>query len=427
MQLNATVNAQEGKPTRQRHVLALILLVVLFFSFIDRVNVSVLVVDPEFLAAMGIADSAVQKGMLMTVFLAAYGVGNIFLSPLGDRIGPRKAMASAIVVWAISLVVGGISSAFMTMLASRIVLGLSEGVHFPMQSKFVKEWYPLSERGRANSVWQAGISIAPALAMPLFTYLVHTGGWRSSFFVLAAGGLVPLILVWFFTTDTPRQHKKVNTLELAHIESGLRKEHEEQKNRQTTLEQFKSFAGNYQFWLVTLYYALHNSIYWGMASWLPAYLKDARGFSWGAMGFLSSLPFIISLLGKFVSGYILDRMTQRAPIIFLAMIAVALGVYFGAIAVNPIISAILIAIGVGATGFALPAVWTLLQDLIPSNAIGAGAGVANGLANGFSALAPVMIGFVIKMTGSYADGLYTLVGCSIFAACIMLFLSLKGK
>ena len=40
---------QEEKPTRQRHLLAAILLAVVFFSYIDRVNVSILVVDPEFL------------------------------------------------------------------------------------------------------------------------------------------------------------------------------------------------------------------------------------------------------------------------------------------------------------------------------------------------------------------------------------------
>ncbi|AFQ51075.1 MFS transporter [Burkholderia cepacia] len=427
MQSRSIAGARVESPSRQRHVLALILLVVLFFSFIDRVNVSILVVDPEFLADMGIAGSALQKGMLMTVFLAAYGIGNVFLSPLGDRVGPRKAMSIAIAIWSVSLLVGGITSTFTAMLASRVILGLSEGVHFPMQSKYVKEWYPLSERGKANSIWQAGISVAPALAMPLFTFIIHTSGWRSSFFILCAAGLIPLTLIWFFTSDTPRQNKRVNELELTHIETGLRKEHEALKNHQTTVQQIKSFAGNYQFWLLTLYYALHNAIFWGMMTWLPTYLKEARGFSWSAMGLLSSLPWIVSLFAKFVGGYLLDRANRRAPFIFWAMVAVTLGVYLGASLENATISAILLAIGIGATGFALPAIWTLLQDLVPSHSIGAGAGMMNGLATGLSALAPLMIGFVVKTTGSYADGLYALVGCSIFAGLIMLCMTLKGK
>ncbi len=110
------------KPTHQRHLLAAILLIVVFFSYLDRVNVSILVVDPGFLDAMGISQSSVQKGLLMSLFLAAYGIGNVLLSPVGDMIGPRKAMSISIVIWSFSLAIGGIAGTFGIMLASRVLL-----------------------------------------------------------------------------------------------------------------------------------------------------------------------------------------------------------------------------------------------------------------------------------------------------------------
>ena len=69
------------KQTRQRYFLAFVLFVVVFFSYIDRVNVSILVADNAFLADMGIVSQAVQKGMLMSVFLFAYMFGNVLLGP----------------------------------------------------------------------------------------------------------------------------------------------------------------------------------------------------------------------------------------------------------------------------------------------------------------------------------------------------------
>ena len=129
------INAQPGlKPTNQRYVLAAILFFTLLVAYLDRVNVSVLVADTNFLNDFGIAGNPVQMGMLMSVFLAAYGLGNVILSPLGDVYGPRKAMCFSIALWTISMFIGGMVTVFSMMLISRVVLGLGEGLHWPMQS-----------------------------------------------------------------------------------------------------------------------------------------------------------------------------------------------------------------------------------------------------------------------------------------------------
>ena len=60
-------------PTRQRVILVIILFVTLLVAFLDRVNVSVLLADNQFLTDMGIKGHPVQMGILMTLFLIAYG------------------------------------------------------------------------------------------------------------------------------------------------------------------------------------------------------------------------------------------------------------------------------------------------------------------------------------------------------------------
>ena len=117
------------KPTKQRVILVLILLVTLLIAYLDRVNVSVLLADNTFLSDMGIKGQPVQMGLLMTLFLIAYGISNVFLSPIGDYLGPRKAMCLSIFLWCLSLFIGGIASTFTIMLAAHVILGIGEGMH----------------------------------------------------------------------------------------------------------------------------------------------------------------------------------------------------------------------------------------------------------------------------------------------------------
>jgi sugar phosphate permease len=397
----------QEKPTRQRHLLSLILVITVFVAFIDRLNISVLMADKTFLADMKLGGDTVGQGLLMTVFIIVYAIGNIFLGPVGDFMGPRKAMVLSLLGWEVSLVVGGLAPFFAFLILSRVLLGATEAMQWPMQSTFVKNWFPLKERGKANAIWGSGTSIAPAICMPMITAVVYYSGWRASFFVLAAIGVVPLLLLWFFTTDTPQQSKRINRLELAYIESGLSAEMaaEAEMNQNTYRENVKAILTNYRFWLLTGYYAVHSSVYFGVLSWLPAYLKATRGVSWAVMGMWASAPFWLIFFCKLFCGYCCDKTGRRAPFMLITMLGAGLGIYFSIITHDNLTAMIILTLGLGLIGFATPASYTLLQDVVPRRAISTGAGLMNGLANIIAGLSPVTVGYVISITGSYHSGL----------------------
>ena len=424
-QLNGGVT--KLKPTRQRHFLAIILLITLMIAFVDRVNISVMIADPQFLADMHLVGQPVQQGMLMAGFLVAYGICCFLLAPLGDFLGPRKAAAIAIVIWIISLIIGGLAPVFTFLIASRILLGIGEGMYYPMQFTFVKSWFPVKERGRANMVWSMGITIAPVVSMPLVTAMVYYFGWRSSFFGLAAVGLIPLLLIWYFTADTPRQQKWVNNAELELIESGLAKEKESQDQllQGTFKENIKVLAKNYSFWLLVLFMGAQTFVYYGVMTWLPAYLKTSRGFSWAAMGALASLPGVTGFCTKLISGYVLDFFGRRGPVLLIAMIGLGTGIYFAVVTTNNVMSAILIAVGMGFMSFGTPAAYTLLQDLVPGRIISTASGIFLGFANGVAALAPLAVGAVIAATGHTEAGIAFLSSVAGFGALCALILLLK--
>jgi len=416
-----------GAPTKERWLLVGILMITLLIAYLDRVNVSVLLADNLFLTDMGIKGQPVQMGLLMTLFLIAYGISNVFLSPLGDLLGPRKAMSVSIFLWCFSLFLGGIASTFTIMLAARLILGIGEGMHWPMQSKYVKNWFPPSERGKANALWVVGLMLGPAITMPFLTWLIHGFGWRMSFFVLIGFGLIPLLLLWFRTTDFPNQSKHCNQAERDWVEAGnkIEREQEAAAGRTSVWENMKVFIFNYRFWVLTLYYFCLASIFWGTMAWLPSYLKVARGFSWAAMGAWSSLPYILGILSVLASGYIADFLGRKAPLGILAMLGAACGIYFGAYAQDNTTAAIIISVGIACIGFGIAPAWALVQQIVPGKSVGAGAGMMNGVANGGSAFSPVLIGFFISASGSYVGGLMFLVGLGVLAACCAILLTLQ--
>ena len=192
---------QADKPTRKRFVLLTTLLVGIAVAYFDRINVSILGANAQFLNDMGIADSPTKIGMLMSAFLAAYGVANIVLSPLGDILGPRKSMIICFVVMACSMLIGGLAPTFGVMICARVILGVGEGYYYPLQGQFTKIWFPKQERGRATSVWVVGQSLAPAVAMPFFTFIIGSLGWHFSFFMCIAFGLIPMYMLFFHVAD----------------------------------------------------------------------------------------------------------------------------------------------------------------------------------------------------------------------------------
>lgn len=424
-QTAAVERQPQEPPTRQRLVLGFVLLVTLLVSYLDRVNVSVLIADKQFLTDMGILGQPVKMGLLLTTFLFAYGLSNLLLSPLGDKLGPRKAMITAIALWGISLLVGGFASVFPFMIASRIMLGLGEGMHWPMQSKFVKNWFPLNERAKANAAWLFGLMVGPAVAMPFFTWMVQTHGWRMVFFFLAALSVVPILMIWFLTADTPRESKKINQAERELIESALAEESKQQVAQTSLWASIRVIITNYRFWLNAVNYFSNAIVWWGTMAWLPSYLKEVRGFSWGTMGALSSLPYVLGVICLVYFAHLSDKTGRRALFAALSMLIASIGVYGGAMAQDNVTSAIMMSVGIAGLGIGMPANHSILQQLVPANAIGAGAGLMNGISSMVSALSPMIIGILIAATGNYVAGLLFLVGVGIVGAICAALLSLQ--
>lgn len=408
--MNSVASPLDQAPTRKRYILLGILLLTITVAYIDRVNITVLMADKVFLTDMGLLGNPAKTGLLMSSFLIAYGIGNIFLSGIGDYLGPKKAMLAAMAVWFVSMMVGGVASFLGLMLVSRFLLGLGEGLHFPMMNTYCRSWFPMQEKAKASAVWFIGTSVAPAIGMPVFAWLVGHYSWHYTFFSCAIVGLIPMYFL-LHTTDTPRQHKTINQAEVDYIEQGqpaateVDDDYQKESMIKLIMKNFKSLTKIKLYWAVVVYYCVHNVVYWGLLTWLPSYLKTERGFSWGEMGFLASMPFILAIGCKLLAGWASDKIGRRAPFIILATSGVAIALYLASTTTNNYLAAIFICMGMAAITPGAPLSLTILQELLPKNTISVGTGVMNGLSMLCAAASPVILGYLIGSLGSFTAAL----------------------
>lgn len=405
--------------TQYRYLIIAILCVLWMIVYLQRINISVLLVDTQFLKDMGLVGQGARQGLLMTCFLLAYSLTNLVGAPLGDRFGPRKIMLLGIIVASLSMSIGGLAGGLGVVLAVRVVLGIGQGIYFPAQSLTVKRWFPPWERGRANALYGMGGCIGPVLAVPFFSYLIGQFSWRAVFFVPAVLGFI-MALPFFLRiiSDSPEDNHFISDIEKQYLAEQSAEEAVAPADAACPNKSgVSTILSSSSFWMVCVSYMAYLSIWWGVITWLPQYLVVARHYSVQGMSFMAVLPYVFSIVGILLGGYLSDRWERRSAFGMVGLLGAAGCILAAAYTPSNFLAAFLMAIGVGCIQLYYAPVWALLQALLPFHLIGTGSGLMNGICNLFSAVSPFIMGFFIQISGSYSAGLMYLVVFGLVGAC----------
>jgi sugar phosphate permease len=395
--------AAETRVGRYRYLIVAVIWVAFFFCAFDRAAISLLLADQAFLKDMGLEGSPARQGLLMTFLLLPYALSNIFLGPMADRWGPRKVLTVMTTLWSGTAIWMGAVSSYSMMLIGRVMRGTAEGPLFPVTNRYIRYWFPPSERGGANAIWTSGQRAGMTLAVPLLTLTIGMWGWHSALFLQAAL-IVILVLpsIWFLTGDTPEVMPRVGVEERNYITESRSAEREKSLGRSGDLS---SLLHNYRFWLMVTFHFAVLATFSGLNTWLPKYLREARGFNVRQMVLFASLPYLGSFLSSLVFGFLSDRIGRRALLCTMSLAGAATSVGLAALVPNPIVSGLLMIWGMIMWGMGTPVYYAIMQRIIPAPIMATGIGIDNGLANFGSAMAPAVIGFLIGATGSYLAGL----------------------
>lgn len=363
---------------RVRWKLALTLMVTLLIAYYDRLNVSLALplIAADF--GWGAGDTRRWGGILMSLFYIGYGLGNIFLSPLGQRFGLRRSLFVIIVLWSFFTALGAwASSILMLFAASRLLLGLSEGIHFPLMSQLTKNWFPPEERSRGNGIWIAGLFLA-FLTAPLFLVpLMHWLGWRGGFYALSLIGLaVSLPLVWRFVHDRPAQHPRIEDDEREFIETATRLE---LANVHGGSGRLRDSLLTGPFLLLALIGIFNNMVALGIAGWLPTYLAGREGVAFHQLTWLTSIPYASAIVGIVIWASLGDRTNMRAGIAGIGYLLAGVMIWLALSAPGIWVTVAFFSAAVLLISAWSAAEFALVQRILPQPHVTAGCGIYNGM------------------------------------------------
>lgn len=413
---------------RKRWVIPAVLLLSVVISYIDRSNLSYAL--PKIAEDYGWDTAATGKWgeFLFIAFFFSYGLANLLFSPIAERKGPRKSIMFAVVAFSLFTIAGAAAAkVFVLFFVTRILLGLGEGIHWPMNSKLIKNWFPVNERSRANGMWTAGIIIAFLIAPVVLVPIIDHFGWKFMLVAVGiAGMLITLPLLYFFIYDTPRQAPWLSAAEADEIEAGM--EADEVRLEGGYWQQMKPVLSQPVFWIMMLGGIFNNAASHGIMSWLPTYFVKERGIEFSSLWWASSLPNLAGVIGIALWAWVGDRWKKRAllsGVCYLATGAIAL--------IATTSSSIYTCVGIFSVAVFFQMAYTsqefaLVQRIIPKERIGTGSGFYNGASMLVGGVAGnLTIGQVVSATGSYQAGIIALLSFAALAGITMIGLAGKLK
>jgi len=365
------------------------LFVIVAISYIDRINIAVLITDASFLHHIGIAPAdRVSQGLLATAFMVGYGVSAFVLTPFCAALfGVRRSLVFGLIVWGVVTFVTPWFEGYGMLLASRILLGVSEGPLFSLASSYIKAHFENHENGKPNSFVNMGTGLGLALGYPLIGFLLASFDWQTSFHVLGVLNIalgIPLVVAFVKMPTAYASIKKAKSFGDAMTHVG---------------DIVKGALQTRYLVLITVLTSATLAYLWGGSNWLPTYLKEARGFSLKEMGWLASLPQYATVVAVLLGGVIIDKIDrQRVPFIFMvASAGVALSVLLAICTEDRYLAAYALIAANFCWGLQSPAIPSTVQYCARPEHVASAFGVVNGTGSLVAGFMPAVMGGVITM------------------------------
>ena len=177
-------SASERRPTLTPVLLAVLALLSAFTPLsIDMYLPALPVIESELKASVG------DIQLTLSAFMIAFGVGQIFYGPAGDRFGRRPVILGGIAVYVLASIGCAFAAAADQLVLLRLLQGLSACGGVVLARTMVRDLAEHDQAARAMSLMMACTSIAPMLAPLLGGQILWFLGWRAIFFILAGIGL----------------------------------------------------------------------------------------------------------------------------------------------------------------------------------------------------------------------------------------------
>jgi len=412
--------------TRTRWTLVWLLFVGGAISYLDRAALSItaplitkeLHLDP---AQLGIVFSSFFVGYALFCFVGGY---------CADRFGPRRVLTVSMLVWSLFCGLTAATVGIASLLLVRVIFGMGEGPFCANINKLVSNWFPRRQQASAIGIANSGQSLGAALAGPVVGFIALSAGWRLSFVIISAVGVLWVIAWLMLAKDKPSIAPDTDAAGDTHAAHAAQTAPpklaaiapaaplREYLLRPAILATAFAFFG----YAYILYFFL---------SWFPTYLTTAHHLSIQKMAIVSVIPWAVGATGLVVGGLVCDwlfRKTGRAIFARKVVLIGSLGAGAVCIAVTGTVTDLtsavtLMAIGVFFMYASYNTYFAIVLDTVEKDRVGAIGGFVHFIANLAGIVAPALTGFLVQWSGNFRSaflltGAIALAGALLVAVCV---------
>jgi MFS transporter, ACS family, glucarate transporter len=388
------------RPTRARHVMFGFVIVLAIITYIDRVCIS----QAAPLIRRDLELTEWQLGWVFSAFSLSYALFEIPGGWMGDRYGPRSVLMKVVVMWSLFTAATGAAWNFASMVVSRFLFGVGEAGCFPNVTKIFTIWLPSSERVRAQGILWLSARWGGAFTPLLVAWVLGFMTWRWAFVTFGGLGVIWAIGFFRWFHDRPRDHPGMNAAELAMLDGA------ERNAPSHASIPWRKLCSNPTVLLLWLQYFCMSYGWYFYITWLPTYLRDARGVSLEKGAVLAGLPLFFGGIGCFVGGWAAKRLAERSGNVARARRVVACSGLFlaGALLVvatrigDPVFAMVALGLASFSNDLAMAPDWAACMD-VGGRLAGSLSGSMNMMGNLGGAVGPVVVGYILTSTKLSAD------------------------
>ncbi len=416
------------------------MVLMVIINYIDRGAISY--ASEQIIAEFGF--NAIAWGAVLGYFGYGYLFGALFGGALADKKGPKFVWVIIGLGWSIFVMATAFAgeigialfggSALFGFAFIRILFGFFEGPTFSTINKTVANWATPRERGFAVSLGLLGTPLGAMLTAPVAVFLLSVTSWKVMFLILAALGLIWVIIWTKMFTNLPEEHPKVSKEELEKIrsQSDLLPDEQLVKAEEKSDIRWFHFFKNPTLVFNAIGYFAFQYINFLLLTWTPKYLQDEFGFQLSSLWYLGMIPWIGACFTVLLGGKLSDYLRMKTGSLRIArsgLAVVSLLLTAGCFMLIPSansIAGVMVLMTIGNAFNSLPnsVYWSVIIDTEPSKA-GTFGGITHFITNTATIIAPTLTGFLVISYG-YSSMFTAAAVASVIGMVAMLFVK-PGK
>jgi ACS family D-galactonate transporter-like MFS transporter len=395
---------------RRRWRIAFLLALGVLVNFLDRINLSV---SREALhASFGL--SLVAFGYLSSSFSWTYAAMQMPAGILLDRWGVRRVGRISILLWSVASFAAAVAPGLSWLFGARLLLGVSESPTFPGNAKALGYWFTRGERSLATAITDSAAKFSSAIGVPLIGLLLLYFGWRWSF---AATGFISFLyfVLFYVIYRNPGEDQGLSDGERQFILGGGAQPEGQGEGQARSAASLGYLLRQRKVYGLALGWGAYNYTFFLMLTWLPSYLSVSLHMDLLHSVFYTSVPWLFATFTDLlIGGWLVDTLIQHGcdasrvrQTVLVTGMAFGLAIFGAANAHSPAAALVWISIALGGPAAAAPVAWTVPSLIAPRESVGTLAGVVNLCSQIAAISAPIVTGYIVSATHSFAAAFMT--------------------